>query len=91
MLHWMSIAFSLTFSCDLATLVSLSLRSRFDAALAPYPLYQPSESLSPCTISVLTFPIFAVERACFGLAWMQGEEAPSLLQVKWKSRRRDYL
>jgi hypothetical protein len=34
--HWMSFACSLTLSCDLATLLSLSLRSRFEAALAPW-------------------------------------------------------
>lgn len=34
-MHWMSIAFWLTFNCDLATLVSSPLRSRFEAALAP--------------------------------------------------------
>jgi hypothetical protein len=36
MLHWMSLACSLTFSCDLATpFSSLSLRARFEAAFAP--------------------------------------------------------
>jgi hypothetical protein len=34
-LHWISLACSLTLSCDFATLVSLSLRSRLEAALAP--------------------------------------------------------
>jgi len=34
--HWISLACSLTFSCDLATpLSSLSLRARFEAAFAP--------------------------------------------------------
>ena len=33
--HWISIAFSLTLSCDFATLVLSSLRSRFEAAFAP--------------------------------------------------------
>lgn len=36
MTHWMSMAFSLTFNCDFATLVLSSLRSRFEAAFAPY-------------------------------------------------------
>jgi hypothetical protein len=37
MLHWMSLACSLTFSCDLATpFSSLSLRARFEAAFAPW-------------------------------------------------------
>jgi len=36
MLHWISLACSLTLSCDFATFTSLSLRSRLDAALAPY-------------------------------------------------------
>lgn len=36
-LHWISLACSLTFSCDLATpLSSLSLRARFEAAFAPW-------------------------------------------------------
>jgi len=35
-MHWMSIAFWLTFNCDLATLVSSPLRSRLEAAFAPY-------------------------------------------------------
>jgi hypothetical protein len=36
MLHWMSLACSLTLSCDLATpFSSLSLRARFEAAFAP--------------------------------------------------------
>ena len=34
--HWISIAFSLTLSCDFATLVLSSLRSRFEAAFAPW-------------------------------------------------------
>jgi hypothetical protein len=35
-LHWISLACSLTFSCDLATpFSSLSLRARFEAAFAP--------------------------------------------------------
>lgn len=35
--HWMSLACSLTFSCDLATpFSSLSLRARFEAAFAPW-------------------------------------------------------
>lgn len=33
--HWISMACSLALSCDFATLVSLSLRSRLEAALAP--------------------------------------------------------
>jgi len=39
----MSFACSLTLSCDLATLVSLSLRSRFEAAFAPW-LWSASKS-----------------------------------------------
>jgi hypothetical protein len=43
--HWISFACSLTLSCDLATLVSLSLRSRLEAALAPW-LWSASKSCS---------------------------------------------
>jgi hypothetical protein len=76
-------AFSLTLSCDFATLVSLSLRSRFDAALAPYWSYQPSERSYPRWKYELTFPILTVDLVGFGV---NENRVLAVEEEWWKSR-----
>lgn len=74
-LHWISIALTLDLSCDLATLVSFALRSRFCAALAPY--FTRLVSISMLTL--LGDLVFGIRRPAFSVAYPSGAtNTPSL-------------
>ena len=79
--HWMSIAFSLTFSCDLATLVSLSLRSRFDAAFAPCHLNQSLDFFSAFEISSYVSHVCGCEERATWLMLREVEKCRVMLQI----------